>query len=147
MFENEYGSPITRTAFVQAPIYSSGTKNVTVRLRAENQTSGSGGVLNATRLDITNTGDMAFTVKVQQAADISMTGIRTQLGSNITVVPKGVKTVNVTPAQPFLEIATVSNSGSARIQVSSFTRYELCGFAKDDPFYPDTLWKSIPAYE
>jgi hypothetical protein len=89
----------------------------------------------------TSTGNSAaaFTLQLKQAADISATGPRTNVGNAMTIVPGGRVTQNFTPTQGYLEMWCTSGGGNLRAQIASKLSWNVMGFSKLDPFYPQYL--------
>lgn len=138
----EYGQPISRTGFVQCPIYSTGTTTVTARLRAQNmEITGVGSLTNhLTRIWVQNTGNSAISIKFAETSDRSVAGVRSTVGT-ATLAAGGNSVISFNAAQKFLELSGTSGESTLRFQVESRLRYDLLGFDRADPFYPTVLWK------
>ena len=144
MYPGEYTQPIPRVTNLQIPVVAS---FVTGRLRAQEMVSGaatgyifggSGYADNTTVAIVENVGLTSFTVQLQETTDRTVSGPRTVIAGPLTVVPDGRKTVTFIPTQQYLEVKSTSGDGQLRLQLQSKIRWDVLGFAKDDPFYPTT---------
>ena len=141
----DYTSPLVRKTFVSIPIVTNGTQSVTGRFRAQNLTGGtfSGDKVFAT---LHNTGNASITVEFQETDD-RRTGVRTTVGTPVTLVPGAQDTQTLQLTKEFLEVKGTSGESYLRLQLESRIRWDDLGFAKDDPFYPTKLWKAnVPSY-
>jgi len=138
----EYGQPISRTAFVHCPIYSTGTATVTARLRASNMEITGVGSLTAhrTRIWIENTGNSAVGVQFSETSDRTSSGVRSSVGT-ATLAVKGNSLIEFNAAQKYLELKGTSGESTVRFQVESRLRYDVLGFDRADPYYPTIMWK------
>lgn len=160
-YPGEYPRPLVRVTNVLCPIVSG---YVTARLFRQDPLFVSGTVdaqedaVNA-QFTLENTGSKNITVLLQHTdRDVppgtdstnTPTGTRIPLGG-VTLVPGGVKTLNLLPYLPFLEVFSPLGSGNPggnlRMQIASKIQWDILGFDKADPTYAQVLRdiKPIPA--
>jgi hypothetical protein len=147
MYPGEYPNPLPRKTNVQVPVVSG---YVTARLQAQDYfpPTLSGGTT-ATNMLVTfeNVSNTQFSVLLRETDDRSITGTRYNLMSAVSLVPGGQSTQTVSGLRPFLEVyCTGTTTGFLRMQIDSQRKWNLLGFAKDDPFYPPQLFqaKAVP---
>lgn len=142
MKPGEYSQPLPRKTFVQVPVISG---YVASRLRRVDSVSPviSGGETNML-VTFENVGPTQFAVLLRETDDRSISGTRYNLMSAVSVVPGGQYTSQLTGGvRPFLEVfCTGTTTGFLRLQIDSQTTWNELGFAKDDPFYPTSLWQA-----
>lgn len=101
--------------------------------------------LAACQAKITNEGTTSITFQLNQTNDISVGGTRTAIGSPITLVPGGVKIVDLQPTQAYVEVlGQGSNSGRIFLELSTRITWDLQAFDKKDATYSSTLWTAAP---
>jgi hypothetical protein len=154
-YPSEYPQPLVRVTNVQCPVVSGYT---TYRLRREDPlfVSGDVGVYeDAAHAQVTlhNVGTTSVGVQLKMADTTSPpgtdstgapSGTRDSIGSAITLVPGGSKTLNVTPYEEYLEVWGTSGTGSIRMQISSRVRWQEMAFDKSDTLQFKTLWNMVP---
>ncbi len=151
----EYGQPLQRVTNVQVPVISG---YVTSRLRGTDPIQPAiSGQDTYMQVVFENVGDKFAFVKLQQTNDHSpagtrsdntLSGVRTDVISGISLVPGGRSTVATTAAyQKFLELAcTDGGPTQVRMQITANRRFEQLGFDKvgDATLYPQVLWQAKP---
>lgn len=149
MNPGEYISPLTRRTLVNCAVVSG---YVTARLRADDWFAPaiSGGPTNML-VTFENVGNTYFSVVLNETSDRSVSGTRSRLagfsGTAVYLVPGGQQTIALTGKQPFVEVySTGTTNGNLRMQIDSQRKFNELGFAKDDPYYPPSLYqaKEIP---
>jgi hypothetical protein len=142
MNPGEYVTPLVRKTTVMCPVVSGYT---TARLMADDRTPPSlSGVGSPVSILATfhNVGNVAFSVKLRETDDRSISGTRFDLTANpVFLVPGGQTTQNVSGLRAYLEVfCTGTTTGNLRLQLDSQRRWNQLGFAKDDPFFPPQLF-------
>jgi hypothetical protein len=93
--------------------------------------------------NITNTGTATTVIQFVSTTDSSASGIRTNVGSAISLARGGNTSVNFSVTQNFLEVTCTGGSNSeVDIQLSSQVKFDDIGFSKADPFYPPQIWQA-----
>lgn len=94
------------------------------------------------RISVKNTGVNTLGLQFKETNDISNEGVRSNLGSALTIVPEGFEVINVTPTKGYVELACVTGSGSVKVEVASSLIWDIQGFSKTDTAYPEVLWRA-----
>lgn len=77
------------------------------------------------QLVLQNVGDQTITLQLQEVTNFTVSGGRTNVGSPVTLVPSGFKTVQFTPTKPILEAACTSGTSTVRSQIESLISWEI----------------------
>lgn len=145
MNPGEYPQPLVRKTFVHCPVVSG---YVTGRLQAQDAfpPTVSGG--NTTMLvTFENVGGTQFSVLLRETDDRSVSGVRRNLMSAVSLVPGGQSTHTLNGIKPYLEVyCTGTTSGQLRMQIDSQRRWTEMGFDRTDGYYPASLYqaKTVP---
>lgn len=78
------------------------------------------------RLILQNVGDQTVVVQLQGVANAYISsGTRTNIGSPVTMVPSGFKSVDFTPTLTVLEVACVGGTSTVRAQMEALINWEV----------------------
>lgn len=144
MNTGEYPSPLTCVTLVQAPVVSG---YVSARLRClEDITPAISGEDTTMTVVFRNVGNTLCAVKLRQTTDRSISGVRIDVVSGISLVPGGRRTVSTQNARlNYLELYCYSGGPSTvSMEIASQRKWEQLGFDKvgDASFYPTSLWQA-----
>ena len=155
--EDGYHQPLVRKHFIQVPAIadvSTGTRNVTARLRAQNLIETTGSLHRSTHVLAENTGDAEVTIQFQTSISDNPGSGRTDIGTAMTLKPGGgMISQTIFPAQEYMELKTLAGESEVRVQLESRLRWSTLGFDikgfEDDPFYPTRLWRinNLPSFD
>lgn len=137
----EYPQPFPRKLNVYAPIISG---YVTIRLRRDDAPvpiSSISGPPDLALFTFENQSQNTIGIQVRQTDDRSVSGVRTNVISGVTLVPGGQMTVSGSPIQTYMEILGTAGPGNLRMQLESQRRWNELGFGKADPYYPPQLFQ------
>jgi hypothetical protein len=137
--EGVYPHPLSRTTNFQIPMVSGYT---TGRLFA--QVVGlSGYGLQDTRVVVENPSATSYTLQMMETDD-RVSGPRFNIGPAISLVPRGQKTLVISPIRDFLEFKTTTGAGLLRAQLTSQLQWRQMAFDKTETIYPSVLQKKFP---
>lgn len=143
-FEGEYPQPLVRITNLQIPMVSGFT---TGRLRAAVLTSPTPGISGYApqqcRVLLENVGANTIGVQMQETQDY-VSGPRFNVGSAVTLVPKGFRYVSFTPTKQYLEFKGSTANSALRIQLESQLKWHIMAFDRSDVVYPPQLQKKFP---
>ncbi len=142
MYPGEYPQPLVRKTNVQCPVVSG---YVTAHLLSQDYfapaLSGTGYNTNML-VTLENVGDLQFNVLLRETDDRSISGTRYTVMNAVSLVPGGQSTQLVDGRRPYLEVyCTGTTTGQLRMQLDGQRKWDVLGFAKDDPFYPPQLFQ------
>ena len=137
----EYNNPAQRVSKIEFPAVSGYT---TARMRTRFQ--GDNQILNGTmsqtawltQIQFENLSDSSLTLQLIQTES---GGPRTNLGSAVTLVGQGTKTVDYSPTKKYIEVSCTSGNGQVRMNIASRLRWEIMAFDdwNDIGRFPNTI--------
>lgn len=129
-----------RTTISRVPVVPN---YVTSRLRPKRLMT-AGSAFASCQVTLRNTGSATCILRLQVTDDPAPDAARTYVGTAITLVPKGEKTVTVSLDKAYVELKSIEGTSEVEWTIVGQVGFDAVPFDRMDTYYPRILWDDTP---